>query len=54
LFFADVMMRRGQPGDRARAAGEYEARLRDSPSDNLTCARLAGGAGEAWYQLEQH
>jgi serine/threonine protein kinase/tetratricopeptide (TPR) repeat protein len=53
LFFADVLMRRGNPGDHARAAGEYEAGLRDCPIDELSCVRLAVGASEAWHRLDQ-
>jgi tetratricopeptide (TPR) repeat protein len=53
LFFADVLMRRGKPGDHARAAEEYEAGLRNCPSDEVGCAKLAVGASEAWQQLGQ-
>jgi hypothetical protein len=54
LYVADVLMKRNKPGDRARAAGEYEAGLRDCPNDpGVSCARLAVGAGEAWHLLDQ-
>jgi serine/threonine protein kinase/tetratricopeptide (TPR) repeat protein len=53
LYFAEVLMQRDKPGDRARAAGEYEAGLRDCPNDVVSCARLAVGASEAWYLLDQ-
>jgi serine/threonine protein kinase/tetratricopeptide (TPR) repeat protein len=51
LFLADVLIKRKTTRDQTRAAAEYEAGLRDCPIDELSCAKLALGASDAWQQL---
>jgi serine/threonine protein kinase/tetratricopeptide (TPR) repeat protein len=53
LFLADVLIRLETMRHRTRAAAEYEAGLRDCPIDEVTCAKLAVGASDAWQRLDE-